>query len=276
MNEEIIMVEVTCDRKYMKTDTDYNSCVYDLEADFDDLPSNISLPDNNDISKLLNRTLPATRKCFFKLTTDRNFDIGVLNFKPKFKIFTEKVQDNITVNDLINVNNCTITDNNITGTLKDNSTAETPLLSIHLLSMLKYTGSEKLTIEVYDENGTITQTINTPKTDLLENIDTTNITTPQAYLKFIFKQHQYLTQITTYTIEEEIITTTNNKQTQQKTTPNITTHYQIQINGNNIKTKNSTNTTKKHHHQIHTNITTHYQISINNTNTTIKKKKKIE
>ena len=31
--------DVTCDRKYMKTDTDYNSCVYDLEADYDDLPS---------------------------------------------------------------------------------------------------------------------------------------------------------------------------------------------------------------------------------------------
>ena len=257
--------DVTCDRKYMKTDTDYNSCVYDLEADYDDLPSNISLPDNNDISKILSRTLPVTRKCFFKLSTDRSFDIGVFSFSSNFTVFTEKVQDDITVNKLINVNNCTITDNNITGTLKDNSTAETPLLSIHLLSMLKYTGSENLTIEVYNQNGELITTITKPKKDLLENINTSDINTEKAYLKFKFKQHQYLTKITTYIKEEQLITTINNRQTTKKGKPNITTKYSILINGNKIKTHNNTHDIRKQKYQTSTNISTQYTILLNNT-----------
>ena len=46
--------DVTCDTKrYMRTDTDYNSCVYDLEADLDDLPSNLVLNDTEDINSIL-------------------------------------------------------------------------------------------------------------------------------------------------------------------------------------------------------------------------------
>lgn len=53
------------DSEYMKTSTDYNSCVYDLYADYNKIPSNIRYDDLNIFSKILNRSLPLTKKGYF-------------------------------------------------------------------------------------------------------------------------------------------------------------------------------------------------------------------
>lgn len=74
------------DSEYMRTDTDYNSCVYDLYADYNDIPSNIKYDDLEIFNKILNRSLPLAKKGFFNfaITNDEmsenmnlNTDVGI-------------------------------------------------------------------------------------------------------------------------------------------------------------------------------------------------------
>lgn len=57
---------------YMATKKDYNSCVYDLTINADDVPSNINFSDTGTFEKLLQKSMPLTHKCFLK--TDYNYN----------------------------------------------------------------------------------------------------------------------------------------------------------------------------------------------------------
>lgn len=52
---------------YMTTKTDYNSCVYELEADYKDIPSNIDFTNDHIFEKLLQRSLPITHKGYLNV-----------------------------------------------------------------------------------------------------------------------------------------------------------------------------------------------------------------
>lgn len=56
------------DSEYMKTTTDYNSCVYDLYADYTKIPSNIRYTNLDVFNKILNRSLPISKTGFFNLS----------------------------------------------------------------------------------------------------------------------------------------------------------------------------------------------------------------
>ena len=53
------------DSEYMRTSTDYNSCVYDLYADYTKIPSNIRYNNLNIFNEILNRSLPITKIGYF-------------------------------------------------------------------------------------------------------------------------------------------------------------------------------------------------------------------
>ena len=265
--------DVTCDTKrYMRTDTDYNSCVYDLEADLDDLPSNLVLNDTEDINSILKDTIGLTRKAYFKLTTDRTVPIGVINLLGKFRVFTEKVVRSVLIDSLVNTVNCDQQDNRLTGTLKNKSTAETPLLQVKDYSKIGYLGSDNLTIEVYDSNGDLIKTITHPTSDILSHFDVNDITTNEAYFKFKFKSGQYFEALNCYTQDEEIITTINNKSTNKRSKPIINTSYTIMVNGNHVKTHQKDKDIRNKTYTINTGISTSFKIIADNTKLEIKNK----
>lgn len=55
---------------YMTTKEDYNSCVYELQAKYQDIPTNIDFTNNNQFEKLLNRSLPLSHKGYLKVDMD--------------------------------------------------------------------------------------------------------------------------------------------------------------------------------------------------------------
>ena len=63
------------DSEYMKTSTDYNSCVYDLYANYNEIPSNIRYENLNIFNNILNRSLPLTKTGYFNFNyTDKSID----------------------------------------------------------------------------------------------------------------------------------------------------------------------------------------------------------
>ena len=81
------------DSEYMTTPTDYNSCVYDLYADYNAIPSNIKYENLTAFNKVLNRSLPLSKIGYF------NFMIGD-GIGENMKI-TDNIE--IYVDDLMNV-----------------------------------------------------------------------------------------------------------------------------------------------------------------------------
>lgn len=71
------------DSEYMKTTTDYNSCVYDLYADYTEIPSNIRYENLNIFNNILNRSLPLTKTGFF------NFVVKDTDVSNNIKLDTE-------------------------------------------------------------------------------------------------------------------------------------------------------------------------------------------
>jgi len=61
---------VDSDAVYMTTKEDYNSCVYDIYASYNDLPSNIRFKNNDIFQQLIDKSLPLTRKAYFNLSYD--------------------------------------------------------------------------------------------------------------------------------------------------------------------------------------------------------------
>ena len=91
------------DSEYMKTRTDYNSCVYDLYADYTKIPSNIRYEDLNIFSAILNNSLPLTKKGYFNFIM-KNTGIGeTMNLEAIPNIHIKNMLDYInsttTVND---------------------------------------------------------------------------------------------------------------------------------------------------------------------------------
>lgn len=82
------------DSEYMKTTNDYNSCVYDLYANYNDIPSNIKYDNLNIFNKILNRSLPLTRKGYF------NFAITDNSINHNLELSNET---NIYINNLLDV-----------------------------------------------------------------------------------------------------------------------------------------------------------------------------
>ena len=77
------------DAMYMTTKKDYNSCVYELSVNYNDIPSNVDFSNTLVFNKILQRSLPLTHKGFMNISTDydetssvcTNFgDITILNF----------------------------------------------------------------------------------------------------------------------------------------------------------------------------------------------------
>lgn len=66
------------DSEYMRTSTNYNSCVYDLYVDYDSVPSNIKYNDLTVFNKVLNRSLPISKIGYFNFiinSTDTDNDL---------------------------------------------------------------------------------------------------------------------------------------------------------------------------------------------------------
>ena len=123
------MMSKSCSRKYQRTPENYNSCCYDLYMDYASIPSNISKPEGEDISKLLKDTMPIAKKVFFKYQTDEltpsnsfsiqtGYSIGYLTSSLTIdKDSITSVTDNVSINGVQvitnNDNPCTIKTNNI-------------------------------------------------------------------------------------------------------------------------------------------------------------------
>lgn len=55
------------DNRYMKTKTNWNSCVYDLYVDYDDIPVNLRLDETTKFNLLFKRSLPLSKIGYFNL-----------------------------------------------------------------------------------------------------------------------------------------------------------------------------------------------------------------
>lgn len=140
--------EKACSRKYQTTRKDYNSNVYDLYGDYDNIPSNNRLPETDDISKIINRTLPATKKGFFKLKTDKIDPLNNINIIPDYKLYIEQLQYNILPSNLINTTNGTLNDNGHLINLSGGTC--TPRTNLIHLNKLKDGGVSR--IDLYSTN----------------------------------------------------------------------------------------------------------------------------
>ena len=63
---------ITTEPLFMMTPNDYNSCIYELKANYDDFPSNIDFSNTNAFDKLLQRSLPLTHKGFLNIKMEDN------------------------------------------------------------------------------------------------------------------------------------------------------------------------------------------------------------
>ena len=85
------------DAKYMRTKTDYNSCVYDVYGNYDDVPANLPLPTGDEVLGVIQRSLPITKKGFFNLLYHKKSQDQNLLLREKLGI---KFDDNL---DMFNV-----------------------------------------------------------------------------------------------------------------------------------------------------------------------------
>ena len=76
----------SCSRKYQRTPLNYNSCVYDLYAEYEDIPSNIPKPSGEDVSKMLQDTMPLGKKIFFQYQSEELTPENVFNLKTGYSI----------------------------------------------------------------------------------------------------------------------------------------------------------------------------------------------
>lgn len=89
------VVDVDFDTMYMRAELDYNSCVYDLYANYNDIPTNIYYKNINNFDKVLNRSLPLSKKGFFNFELT-DFATDTINIETSQNIVVNLVDiDNI-------------------------------------------------------------------------------------------------------------------------------------------------------------------------------------
>ncbi len=142
------------DSEYMKTNNDYNSCVYDLYADYTKIPSNIRYENLNIFNKVLNRSLPLTKKGYFNFAITDSNSGDDLYLSTEANIYFENLltveSSVLPVNDYANVN--TINEN--TGRYE------------HSYNFNKYINSGKYTIYLKAYQQIETNIINNFKIDI--------------------------------------------------------------------------------------------------------------
>jgi len=101
------------DSEYMRTTTDYNSCVYDLYADYTEIPSNIRYDNLNIFGNILNRSLPLAKKGFFNFVLNDTTESNDMKLDTQTNIYFDNWLDVesgiVSAEDEINVD--TLTDN---------------------------------------------------------------------------------------------------------------------------------------------------------------------
>lgn len=81
------------DTEYMKTKTDYNSCVYDLYADYNQIPSNIKYDNLNIFNQVLNRSLPLTKVGYFNFVLENTNNFEDMNLDTEINISMDNLLD---------------------------------------------------------------------------------------------------------------------------------------------------------------------------------------
>ena len=93
------------DSEYMKTTTDYNSCVYDLYADYTKIPSNLRYTDLNIFNKVLNRSLPLTKIGYFNFMLEDTESSGIMKLNTETRInMNNLIEIGVPANDFATVN----------------------------------------------------------------------------------------------------------------------------------------------------------------------------
>ena len=81
------------DTEYMRTRTDYNSCVYDLYADYTEIPSNIRYDDLTIFNKILNRSLPLTKVGYFNFIMNNNNMDNTMKLETETNLYIDNMLD---------------------------------------------------------------------------------------------------------------------------------------------------------------------------------------
>ena len=152
--------QAACSRKYQTTKTNYNSSVYDLYVDYDSIPANHTLTNKTDFQIVLTRTLPATRKGFFKLKT--NPSTSFYQITDSCTLNYTKITNTYNYDYFHNINVLNRDENNyIQNALSTNPTLDITTGSNHI-----WTSSSNITYNLKDENGNVLTTFT-------ENLDLT-------------------------------------------------------------------------------------------------------
>ena len=89
--------------KYMRTKTDYNSCVYDMYGVYSDVPINLRLPVGDEIENLLCRCMPITKKCHMNLLYQPEEETQHLTIYEKNNIILKRNIENIKSSIILNL-----------------------------------------------------------------------------------------------------------------------------------------------------------------------------
>lgn len=81
------------DSEYMKTSTDYNSCVYDLYADYTKIPNNIRYENVNIFNEILNRSLPLAKTGYFNFIFEENDMSNDMDLNTETNIYIDNLLD---------------------------------------------------------------------------------------------------------------------------------------------------------------------------------------
>ena len=186
-----------CSLKYMKTKSEYNSSVYDLVANYDDVPSNLPLPTSEDISKLLKTTLPACKKGYFKLKSEKTTPENKTLITNDYNLYLENVQYILKPADLINLTNSIMDNNgNLINNTNFNCNPRTPLILIG-----DETSGAITRIVIYGKN--LKYSIYNFKNQLIKSDYETSINLSKnkennIYLIFDLKKDSYFTRMELY------------------------------------------------------------------------------
>lgn len=184
--QKVGAVNTVEDAKYMRTKTDYNSCVYDLFGDYSDVPSNLSLPSGDELLSVINRSIPITKKCFFNLNYNPESN-QELNIIPSYSLeFNDLLDDNLIMDnfnyfktfitstiipiDLAIVNGYTIESNILTAS-ETGATATSNTLNINPLIKVE-SDAIGIKFQILENNEVIFETTDS-NFSLPENLDCT-------------------------------------------------------------------------------------------------------
>jgi hypothetical protein len=181
----------------MYTKENWNPNVYNININYDDIPSNRHIPLTNEAEEVANRALPMSQKNFIKFQTSEVTDINQVNVTSDCFCTVHNITETITPANLVDIKNGAI---NNSGNLEANTnvkcTAKTSLIYLSTItSIIANAKAIGVFYEIYSIDNELL------KQSSSNIIDITDIKAPIIYIKIIINPGSYWTNFEEFTDE---------------------------------------------------------------------------